>query len=350
LIAALAVDPFLYAALLIEMAVLISVPMLLPYGEQNRQGVLRYLIFQTLGMLFILFTGWMLAGIETGPADANLMIRSMVMLGLGFAFLLAIFPFYTWIPLLAEQVKPYISGFIFVVLPVGVLFFLLDFLNQFAWLHDLPIVFQTLRVAGTLMIATGGIMAAFQNHLGRILGYTVIANIGLAVIAIGLQKTTGLALFSAQLLPYIVAVWLWVYSLTVLNREGKRLFFTSGADGLHRYPFATIGLLLACFTLSGLPLLAIFPFRLSMLITLAQQSPLLAIWVLAGSLGLLVAAVRSLAALSEVREIKGWQIDEKPIEALFLTMGILFLLILGWFPQLFLSGLIDVIKAFNNMP
>jgi formate hydrogenlyase subunit 3/multisubunit Na+/H+ antiporter MnhD subunit len=271
------------------------------------------------------------------------------MLGLGFAFLLATFPFYTWIPLLAEQAKPYISGFVFVVLPVGVLFFLLNFLNQFGWLRDLPIVFQALQVAGTLMVATGGIMAAFENHFGRILGYTVIANIGLFVITIGLQKSTGISLFSAQLLPYFIAMWLWGFSLTVLNRADKRLVFASGADGLHRYPFAVIGLLFACFTLSGLPFLAVFPFRLSLLISLARQSPLLAIWVFIGSLGLLMAAVRSLSALAEVRETKGWQMSEKPIEAIYLTLGILFLLVLGWFPQLFLSGLGEVIKAFSNL-
>lgn len=37
------------------------------------------------------------------------------------------------------------------------------------------------------------------------------------------------------------------------------------------------------------------------------------------------------------------------LTAIYLTVGILFLLILGCFPQLFLSGLIEVIKAFSNL-
>jgi NADH-quinone oxidoreductase subunit N len=213
LIAALAVEPFLYAALLIEIAVLLSIPMLAPLGEQSRQGVLRFLIFQTAGMPFILFTGWMLAGIETGPADTALVTRAAVMLGLGFAFLLGVFPFYTWIPLLAEQAHAYVTGFIFVILPTVVLFLGLTFIHQYTWLAGSPLVFEILRVAGTLMVATGGILAAFQRNYYRVLGYTVMVMIGFAMLAIGLKESDGISIFGALLLPYIIALWLWTYSL-----------------------------------------------------------------------------------------------------------------------------------------
>jgi NADH-quinone oxidoreductase subunit N len=348
LIAALAVEPFLYAALLIEIAVLLSIPMLAPLGEQSRQGVLRFLIFQTAGMPFILFTGWMLAGIETGPADTALVTRAAVMLGLGFAFLLGVFPFYTWIPLLAEQAHAYVTGFIFVILPTVVLFLGLTFIHQYTWLAGSPLVFEILRVAGTLMVATGGILAAFQRNYYRVLGYTVMVMIGFAMLAIGLKESDGISIFGALLLPYIIALWLWTYSLVVFRRAGSPLTYASGADGLHRFPFASISLLLACFTLAGLPFLAGFPFRLSLLVNLTRESYIMAVWVFAGSLGLLMAGVRSLAALSVVREVKGWQVNEKPGEAIFLTLGSFFLLLLGWFPQWFLPFLMDVLKGFSS--
>ena len=58
LTAALGVEPFLYAALLIETAVLVSVPMLISLGQGGQQGILRYLGLMTIAMSFILIAGW----------------------------------------------------------------------------------------------------------------------------------------------------------------------------------------------------------------------------------------------------------------------------------------------------
>ena len=64
MVAAIAVQPFLYAALFIEMAILIAIPMLTPIYAPPGRGVVRFLIYQTLAMPFILVAGWLLAGVE----------------------------------------------------------------------------------------------------------------------------------------------------------------------------------------------------------------------------------------------------------------------------------------------
>ena len=61
LTAALSVQPFLYAALLIETAVLVSIPMLNTAGKESYRGIFRYLSFMTIAMPFILIAGWLLA-------------------------------------------------------------------------------------------------------------------------------------------------------------------------------------------------------------------------------------------------------------------------------------------------
>ena len=58
LIAALAVEPFLYSALILEIAVIISVPIVANPANPRIKGVSRYLIYFTIGMPFVLLAGW----------------------------------------------------------------------------------------------------------------------------------------------------------------------------------------------------------------------------------------------------------------------------------------------------
>ena len=61
MVASLAVEPFLFAAILIEIAILLAIPMLTLPGRSAGPGLMRFLIYQTLGMPFILFSGWLFA-------------------------------------------------------------------------------------------------------------------------------------------------------------------------------------------------------------------------------------------------------------------------------------------------
>ena len=76
MIVSIAVEPFLYAAILIEIAVLLAIPLLLPLNKTPGPGLMRFLIYQTLGMPFILIDGWMLSGVESSPGDLDLAVQS----------------------------------------------------------------------------------------------------------------------------------------------------------------------------------------------------------------------------------------------------------------------------------
>ncbi len=129
LAAIVAVEPFLYAALLIETAVLVSIPMLVPVSQPAGRGILRYLTYLTMGMPFILYTGWMLTGADSGPGDPQLVVRSAVLLGLGFALLLGVVPFHTWIPMLMQESHPYTVAYVLLILTSAISFFGLSFLT-----------------------------------------------------------------------------------------------------------------------------------------------------------------------------------------------------------------------------
>jgi NADH-quinone oxidoreductase subunit N len=347
-VAALAVQPFLFSTLLIEMAVLASIPLLSPPHEPVRSGVVRYLIFQTLAMPFILFSGWMLTGVEAGNADINLPLRAGLLLGFGFTFLLAVFPFHSWIPLLAEQNHPYSTGFVFLLLQTTVLLFGVGLLDQFAWLRTTPALYEVLRLTGVLMVFSGGGIAIFQRHLGRIMGCAILFETGFSLLAISLNGQTGMEIFSMLFLPRALAIALWALSLSALRKVAGGLSFEQVTGFGRRYPIPAAGLILANLTLVGLPLLAGFPVKLALLENLAVRYPIVAIWALCGMLGLMVAGLRSLGVLATGETWSHAEGVPWGTEAL-LGLGMGGLLLAGLLPQLFLSPLLALLKSFAHL-
>ncbi len=298
LTAALAVEPFLYAALLIESVVLLAVPLLAEPGQRQRRGVLRFLAFQTFGMPFILFTGWMLAGVEASPGEIELVVRAGVLMAIGFAFLLAIFPFHSWVPMLAEEAPPYAAAFVFFILPAVVSLFGLGFIDRFVWLRESTVFYDLVRTVGVVMVVFGGLWAAFEDHLGRMMGYAVVMETGLSLLAISLGGSQGILLYFWLMLPRALALILWAVALSRLRAlVGVNLRF-SAVEGVGvNKPLYAVGLLLAQFSLAGVPLLVGFPPRWALWRSLAVEHPWIAATALAGSAGLLIGGMRTLAVL-----------------------------------------------------
>lgn len=335
LVASIAVQPFLFASLLIEMAVLVAIPLLSPLNRQPGNGVIRFLIYQTLGMPFILFAGWLLAGVEASPGDLTLTIESTVMLGLGFAFLLAIFPLYSWIPQLMEESSPYVVGFLLWLLPTIGAIFAMSFLDRYAWLRTSPEVISGLRMLGLIMLVSGGLWAAFQQHAGRMLAYTVIADTGFMLLSIGLATGGTSDLFFLFIIPRGLALAIWALSLSILHKQEDSLQFAALQGLVRTYPLATGGLVLAALSSAGFPLLGGFPPRLALWEGLARESLALAIWYLVGVLGLLIGAVRLLTVfvVGEGDGETAWAMKETLLQRGMLGLGLIALLILGIFPQ-----------------
>ncbi len=333
LVSALAVEPFLYAALLIEMAVLLSIPLLSTPGKIPGRGLIRFLIFQTLAMPFILFSGWLLTGIDANPGDLGMVQQAAILIGMGFTFLLAIFPFHSWIPLLTTESTPISVGFILWMFPTVALFFGLGFLDHYSWLRDAPALSNVLTIVGLLMVVSGGILAAFQQHLGRIMGYAVIMEIGFSILSIDLARTVGLNIFFMLLVPRILCLVIWALSLNILQGQVSNLSLGDLKGLLHAYPFASSGLVLANLALAGMPILAGFPPHQAVWGGLASSSNSSIIWALIGSVGLFFSAIKTMTAFSAVPESTRWESRETSAQRVLLSIGFFALLLLGLFPQ-----------------
>ena len=349
LVASIAVEPFLYAAILIEMAALLAVPLLVPQNQAPGPGVMRFLIYQTLGMPFILFAGWLLAGVEASPGDLALAVQSATILGLGFAFLLALFPLYTWLPMLAEETSPYVLGFLFWVLPTLTVIFGMGFLDRYSWLRTSGQLSQVLSVGGLLMVVTGGLWSAFQRHLVRQMAYAVIAETGFSLLALSLPPEKAVESAFLLIIPRSLALLVWAMSLTRLKGQVESLRYST-VQGLARtYPITTAGLILAHLSVAGLPLLAGFPIRLALWEGLAGQSLSVAFWFLIGILGLLTGGIRTLAVLVMAPEEKAWELRENWASGIMIGIGVIGLFVLGIFPQIFRPILANLPAMFEHL-
>lgn len=329
LLASLSVAPFLYAALFIEAAVLFGVPLLSPPGRQVDRSVLRFLTFLSFGLPFLLFSGWMLSDIGSEITDPGEVLPALIFLGFGFAFLLAIFPLNSWVPMLTGRGHPYTAAYVLTLLPLIVFALLLRFIDQYPWLLE----FDVIPVLGLLMVITGGLWAAFQRDMGRLLGYAVIIEIGRSLLTV--DQVSGESMYSAMLFSRIMAIGVWSLSLALIRSRTGELRFRA-VQGFGRiFPLVAFGVMVGNFSLAGFPLLAGFTIHLSLLGSLAQESIGVALGALLGSIGLLIGGLRTLAVLVMGPEELPHVEKVNAMAQALIVIGSVVLILMGIFPQWF---------------
>lgn len=336
LTAVLAVKPFLYAALLIEAVSLLCIPVMLTAGQKLGPGVLRFLAFQTLAMPIILYTGWMLGGMEIGMPQPDQAVRSALLMAIGFVLLLGIFPFHTWMPMVMNEGHPYACAFVFYMFSLVALLFGVGLIQSYEWMRVSQTIHLVIALAGVLMIMMGGIGAAFQEHFGRIMGYTMMTEIGFSLLAVGFSYLGSLYVFFALLPARILGLGVWALSLSGLRERRRNLSFTAQYGAAGAVPFCVAGIALASLSALGLPLLGGFPPRLLLWQFLADQNLLVLGGVLVGVLGLLLAFLRSMIVLFAAYptgQEDGAGGTERPLMRLAIILGCVGLLFLGLYPQ-----------------
>ena len=347
LTAALAVEPFLYSAIFVELAVIISLPLLVKRGQPAGKGVLRYLIFQSLAMPFILLAGWILSGVQTSFSDLTQLYLAALFLGLGFAFWLGIFPFHFWIPEFCDENDIFANGFILSVFPAAIILIMLGFINGLTWLRDSVFLVPVLRVCGTLMIATGGIWAAMQNDLRRIIGYITILQTGFLLIDISLQTELGTKLFYLSILSRGLEMGLMILALKVLQGDDPDISLSSIGGKFREFPLATVGLLVGIFSSAGMPLLAAFPSRVTLYSNLDTEQVYI-YWGLAGCAAVFLIACNLLRHFFAGRT-KPASLLETRLQALLFGAGLLTIVLIGLFPSIIMQGLWSKISVFLTM-
>jgi NADH:ubiquinone oxidoreductase subunit 2 (subunit N) len=261
------------------------------------------------------------------------MLRSLILLALGFSFLLAIFPFTSWIPILMEKNHPFLTGFVLNSYLLGVLLFGLRFILEAGWFNQAISIQGPLQLAGVIMLGFGGGLAVVSKHLGRLMAAVVISGIGRALLAVSLF-ITGFPIFFGMIIIQSLALGGYSLSLTYLDQVTSKLNYDSVTGAARQWPMISSGILGSVFTLAGLPLLAGFPLYWMLGMSLENFPFWINLWNVLGSIGLILGGIRALVVLTKDSGEEVVLIVGNPFYRSLVLVSTGILLLFGLFPHL----------------
>lgn len=329
LTAALAVDPFIYSAIFVEIAMLCAMPLLIHAGEPLGKGVLRFLIYQSISMPLILIGGWMLLGSQASPSDTQQLGIAGFFLATGFALWLAVFPFHSWVPQLSEDVPPYISGFLLTFFPQVALLVFVDFTSSITWIRESAIFGSILLVIGSLMLVITALWALHEKNVKRLLGFLVLFETGALLLLLGMQTELTIQTFYLAQIPRFLSII--AASLCVSIIFGDDSSTPEMAGSFWRYPVASIGLLVSLFSIIGLPPFGEFPYKLIMINAIGTAQKTNPIWLILGFVGILLPVFGLMKRMFSSDETRV-HVNEKLSQILLICIGIFLLLLVGLYP------------------
>jgi NADH-quinone oxidoreductase subunit N len=366
IVAALSVDPFLYAAIFIALIVLVSVPLLSTPSTKVINGLLRYLNFQLFALPFILFVGWLLAGVEASPGSSILVLRAGILLALGLAFLLALFPFHSWLPMLAEEAHPYSYAFTVFFIPLFVSVLALGFFERFAWIRDLSQISFILVSIGGLIAALGGLWAASQSNMARQIGFIVVLQSALILSAIGISGAIGIEIIFAMALTKLFSFIACAIALSGLREaSGGSLRISKLSRITRRHPLLMAMLLIGLANFAALPLTISFFPNILLLEQVWKISKLATVGFLVGQFSLallffrafisLAAPIFSAPKIESEESLLGKLKDPLPPDVtspllwLFSQFIFVVLIVMSLFPQYFFMGITSMLSIFPQI-
>lgn len=331
--ASLSIQPFLYAAIFLEFAAMAGVLILTARDLSGYRGGMRLLILYTLGMMAVLLAGWMLERVGVSFATPDSALSATIFLALGFAVLMAVPPFHLWLPIAASESRPYSLTFVTVILQSAGLFFLLRFLNAYAWLRELTNLFVGIRIAGIMMVWFGGLLAVTQRVISKTMAYALLTDFGIMLLAVGIGSPEGYKLALGLNGIRVVSLGIWAIGLDWLFDRCDKSDPLALKGIAHQCPLAAAAILTGVLSIAGFPLTAGFPGRWALLTILAPIDPVASVTIILACLFIGGAAIRWASIM--IAEPRSEDQTHVPVnEKIILGGGVVMCILLGLFPQL----------------
>ena len=330
--ASLMVVPFLFAAIFLELAAITLLLVLSRRTNGTARGGLRMLTLYTLAMLAILFAGSLadLGGVND-LGFSFLDNRVSILLAFGFAILLSIPPFHSWLPIAVAETHPFAIALAITILQAAGLFFVLRFFSAFFFTAIEAELLSIIRIFGATTVWVAALWAAVQKSFSKMAAYAIVSDLGVMLVAIGLGSEEGYRLALAITAARVAGTLCLALGLASKpnneqsdEQDGERI-----DPALPSSTLARIATFLGAASLAGLPLTAGFPAKWWLLQILGEGPNY--VWV-SLLFGMVVLGFRILQFAYEEKAVQiVIPIELKKI--VFLSIAILLTFGIGLYPQ-----------------
>jgi formate hydrogenlyase subunit 3/multisubunit Na+/H+ antiporter MnhD subunit len=358
---ALLIQPLIYAALLLQIAAVLAIFPLYAAEQVQVQvrGGLRYLTFYLLALPGLLVSHWLLELFAFTPDEVGLLETATGLIGFSFALLLGLFPFHAWTPSLGSDGAPLTSSFIYTTLTGGVWFLLLDYLQVYPWLSEHLQWTATLSLVGTATAVAGGVLGATRRNPGTLMGYAVMFDTGLTVVALAQATQRGLGAAIGLLFARVIGTALMAAGLEGLQvRAGEQVDLPDGVGW--QAPWSAMAFFIGGLSLVGFPPTIGFAARWALFSTVFQANALVGFVLLIASagpvIGLMQLMVRLLrrpkrkpgVPLGEPEEEDEPAVAPEPLaNVILLLLVAAATLLIGLFPQWVMSAAYNLADHFT---
>ncbi|MDQ4075728.1 MAG: hypothetical protein M3220_05705 [Chloroflexota bacterium] len=333
--AALFFEDLVLQVLLLKLAWLFVIILVQGGAGANTRAATRLLILSVVALPPFLVAATLIGQQVSQPDVPMFTALIVLMLGIGFALMLAVIPFHAWLPQTAEDGPPLIAAWLVAGMGSAYLVLLFDLLTRYEWLAQDVQLQQLLFAGGLLLALAGGILIVTEQHLGRLWAYAVLTDLGYILLGLSFNSSVGrvavLLLIGGRLVSLLVSG----SALATMRHRATSLHFDDLVGVGARLPLSMLVFAIGGLALLGAPLTAGFPGHWTILRLMAEgQSPWL--WALLvtsvlGMIGFIRAFAVMVAPTSEERLL---QVEGEPRIATSLLLGLSALsLLVGLAPQ-----------------
>ena len=351
--AVLVSETFIFTVLLVQIAAGLITVLLQGSRFGSSRGAWRFFIFVTLAMPFLLVAGWQIDFQAANPGQTELLNPAVLLLTLGFLIYLAAVPFHFWIGPAAAETEPLVQVIVLGFFQVAALSVITEALDRFPWFAASPTPYQWFTFSGMATVALGALLAFGARSFGRLAGYTLLVDMGVVLLLLGLRSRLGVEAAWAVTLLRTASLTVWAAGLTLIRRQAGSDQIAAAAGLGWQARLATAVLVLGGLSLAGFPLTPGFAGRWTAAGLLAGESVGWGVLLLLGSAGGVIGVLRMATTLLTRRD----QAPEPaaPARWSWLTTVVLAVIVVGavalsLFPVPLLRAAGQITGAFTSLP